>query len=189
MDYILASASPRRQELLKFVVDDFKCIPANIAETVPDNIDNQSVPEFLAVKKAKYVAENNPDTVVIGSDTSVIIGDIILGKPKNKKEAEEMLRLLSGNIHTVVTGCAVFFNNKSISFSEKTSVEFYPLTQKLIDEYILSGEPMDKAGAYGIQGKGCLLVKRIDGDFFNVMGLPVASLYRKLKQFEALITL
>lgn len=181
---ILASASPRRQELLKLIFNDFSVEPANIDETVRKSIELEQYPEYLALKKARYIAENHPiDCMVIGSDTGVFIDNIMLGKPENEQQAKEMLKLLSGKTHKVITGCSIFCKGKNISFSEVTEVEFYRLTDKEIDEYIATGEPMDKAGAYGIQGKGALLVKRINGDYYNVMGLPVGALRQKLKMF------
>lgn len=179
---ILASASPRRQELLKLIFDDFTVEPADIDETVRKTIELEQYPEYLALKKSRHIAEKHPiDNVVIGCDTGVFINDIMLGKPKDKEQAREMLKILSGRTHKVITGCSIFYKGQNISFSEVTEVEFYHLTDSEIDEYIATGEPMDKAGAYGIQGKGALLVKRIKGDFYNVVGLPVAALKQKLK--------
>ncbi len=181
---ILASASPRRQELLKLIFDDFTVEPADIDETVRKTIELEQYPEYLALKKSRHVAEKRPvDDVVIGCDTGVFIDDIMLGKPSDKQQAKEMLRLLSGKTHKVITGCSIFYKGQNISFSEVTEVEFYHLTDREIDEYIATGEPMDKAGAYGIQGKGALLVKKINGDYYNVVGLPVGTLKQKLKMF------
>lgn len=181
---ILASASPRRQELLKLIVDDFKVEPANIDETVRRTIELEQYPEYLALKKSRHIAEKNHfNDIVIGCDTGVFIGDIMLGKPGNREQAKEMLKLLSGKTHKVITGVSIFYKGQNISFSSVTDVEFYHLTDADIDEYIDSGEPMDKAGAYGIQGRGALLVKRIKGDFYNVVGLPVGELKQKLKMF------
>ena len=181
---ILASASPRRQELLKLIFDDFTVEPADIDETVRKSIELEQYPEYLALKKSRHIAEQHPvDDVVIGCDTGVFINDIMLGKPKDKEQAKEMLKILSGRTHKVITGCSVFYKGQNISFSEVTEVEFYHLTDSEIDEYIATGEPMDKAGAYGIQGKGALLVKKIKGDYSNVVGLPVGALKQKIKMF------
>ena len=178
---VLASASPRRQELLKLIFDDFTVEPSDIDETVRRSIELEQYPEYLALKKSRHVAEKNHfDDIVIGCDTGVFIGDIMLGKPKDKEQAREMLKLLSGKTHRVITGVSIFYKGQNISFSEVTEVEFYNLTDIDIDEYIAAGEPMDKAGAYGIQGKGALLVKRIKGDFYNVVGLPVGELKQKI---------
>lgn len=183
MKIILASASPRRQELLKYIVPDFDIIPADIDETLPDDISSDKAAEYLAVKKAEHISEQYLDNLVIGSDTVVIIGGEILGKPSDKADAERMLHKLSGQVHTVVTGVCLSMNGRSESFSKETKVRFYPLTDKEILDYISTGEPMDKAGAYGIQGFGSVLIEGIEGDFFNVMGLPVASLKRKMEGF------
>ena len=181
---ILASASPRRQELLKLIYDEFEVIPADIDETVRRSIELEQYPEYLALKKSRHIAEKRPVTdVVIGCDTGVFIDDMMLGKPEDAEQAAKMLKLLSGRVHKVITGCSVFYNGQNISFSETTEVEFFRLSDKDIAEYIATGEPMDKAGAYGIQGKGALLVKRINGDYYNVVGLPVGALKQKMKMF------
>lgn len=180
---ILASASPRRQELLRLITDNFECIPADVEEIVPDGIDILKRAEYLAEIKCKAVAKAHRESIVIGSDTVVIADDTMLGKPKSVEDAFEMLRLLQGREHIVVTGCCICKGEKTVSFSDKTAVEFYPLTDGEILEYIKTNEPFDKAGAYGIQGKGALLVKGIRGDYYNVMGLPVALLYRRFREF------
>ncbi len=187
MKYILASASPRRKELLKFVVSEFECMPSDIEEILPKGINPLSSPEFLAVQKALHISKQNPEDIVIGSDTSVFLGDIMLGKPKDYNDAKMMLRLLSCNTHKVVTGCAICKGNTTYSFSEISLVEFYALDDSEIEEYLKTEEYKDKAGAYGIQGYGSSLVKKIDGDFFNIVGLPVARLKRELKNFEDLL--
>ncbi len=187
MKYILASASPRRQELLKFVIENFTCLPADIEEILPKGINPLSAPEFLAVQKALHVSKSNPGDTVIGSDTAVFLGDIMLGKPKNRQDAKMMLKLLSGNTHKVVTGCAICKDKKTYSFSVTSFVEFFQLTDKEIEDYLDTEEYKDKAGAYGIQGFGSTLVKKIDGDFFNIVGLPIARLKRELENFEKLL--
>ena len=184
-EIILASASPRRQELLKYIVPEFRVIPADIDETIPDNISPEKSAEFLAVKKAKHISAENPESIVIGSDTVVIIDGEILGKPRDASDAERMLRKLSGRTHAVITGVCISCGNITDSFSCKTGVKFFTLTDGEIHDYIATGEPMDKAGAYGIQGKGCLLAESIEGDFFNVVGLPVSLLKRRLEKFLA----
>ncbi len=178
---ILASASPRRQELLKLITEDFAVVPSDIDETVPDTIAVECRPEYLAVKKARHIFENGYEKdVVIGCDTGVVIDGKMLGKPMDAADAKAMLKSLSGRTHKVITGCCICKNGVQKSFSQVTEVEFYPLSEDDIDNYIATGEPMDKAGAYGIQGKGSLLVKSINGDYFNVVGLPVALLNQKL---------
>ena len=180
---ILASASPRRKELLKLLFDDFTVEPADIDETVTKDIDLVKYPEYLALKKSRHIFEHgHMSDTVIGCDTGVFIDGIMLGKPEDKAQAKEMLRLLSGRTHKVITGCSIFHNGANISFSETTMVEFYPLTDEDIEKYIATGEPMDKAGAYGIQGRGATLVKGIKGDYYNVVGLPVGVLNQKLKK-------
>ena len=179
---ILASASPRRQELLKILFDNFIVEPADIDETVRKSIELEQYPEYLAVKKARHIAEkHSPEDMIIGCDTGVFIDTLMLGKPDNTEQAKEMLTLLSGRTHKVITGCCIMHKGKTENITKVTEVEFYRLTPDDIDEYIQTGEPMDKAGAYGIQGKGSLLVKRINGDYFNVVGMPVAELKQKLK--------
>ena len=180
---ILASASPRRQELLKYIIPEFEVKPADIDETLPEDVLTEKAAEFLAVQKAKHTAKLYPECVVIGSDTVVIIDSKILGKPADKTDAERMLKLLSGRTHKVVTGVCIARGEKTDSFSCETKVTFYPLSQEEIRDYIATGEPMDKAVAYGIQGYGSVLTEGIEGDFFNVMGLPVAMLKRRLEKF------
>ncbi len=180
---ILASASPRRRELLKLIFSDYTCIAADIPEIVPDGILNEKAPEYLARLKAEHIAKSYKDALVIGADTSVLLNDKILGKPKNIDDAREMLASLSGNIHKVITGCALCYKGKTVSFSAVTEVEFYELSETEIEEYIKTDEPYDKAGGYGIQSKGGLFVKKINGDYFNVVGLPVANLNKYIKSF------
>ena len=189
MNFILASQSPRRQELLKYVIDNFECLPADIEEILPKGIDPLFAPEYLSVQKCVHIAKQHPTHFVIGSDTAVFLGDIMLGKPKNREHAKTMLKMLSGNTHKVITGCAFCFDSKTYSFSDTSLVEFYTLSESEIDEYLDTGEYADKAGAYGIQGFGSVLVRRIEGDFFNIVGLPVARLKREMQKFiENVIT-
>lgn len=184
---ILASASPRRKDLLKLVVNDFCIEPADIEESVTEDIEIEKYPEYLAQKKAAHIYYNShKDDVVIGCDTGVFIDGQMLGKPQNAADAKKMLAKLSGKVHQVITGVSVYSKGQCISFSHITEVEFFELYDKEIDDYISTGEPMDKAGAYGIQGRGALLVKGICGDYFNVVGLPVAQLSRMLKQMNVL---
>ena len=179
---ILASASPRRQELLKMIFTDFTVLPADIDETVEEGVDLLLHPEYLAVKKAGHIHREYYNDLVIGSDTGVFVDGEMLGKPQDFDDAVNMLKRLSGRTHKVITGCAVFYKDKMVSFSQTTLVVFYPLSDKEIEDYVKTGEPMDKAGAYGIQGLGAMLVKGIKGDFYNVIGLPVAQLKRELEK-------
>ena len=183
---ILASRSPRRQELIANIISDFSVVASDAEEVLPEGVAPEDAPAYLAKLKAQAVAADYPDDVVIGADTVVILDGEVLGKPRDRDDAVRMLRGLSGKTHTVVTGCAIVKNGQITSFSDITRVEFYPLDDREIMEYIATGEPFDKAGAYGIQGRGCVLVKRIEGDFFNVMGLPVARLKRELEKAGAL---
>ncbi len=186
MSIILASQSPRRRELLGIINPNFSVIPSNVEEIVPDNVGVMDSPEYLAKIKAQDIAKSHPDDIVIGADTSVILGNVILGKPKDRKNAYEMLKMLSGNTHSVVTGCAIVMGEKTVSFSVKSEVEFYSLTDDEINAYLDTDEPYDKAGSYGIQAKGALLVKEIRGDYFNIVGLPIGELNRHLKKFDVL---
>ena len=179
---ILASASPRRRELLTLAGVNFSVKCADADETLPQGISPREAVELLAQKKAAAVALSHADCAVIGADTVVSVQGKILGKPADYDEAFEMLSLLSGKAHSVYTGVCIVFGGERVVFSEKTDVTFYELTDDEIDEYIKTNECYDKAGAYGIQGRGCTLVKKINGDYFNVVGLPVAKTVRELKK-------
>lgn len=180
---ILASKSPRRQELIRRITDDIEVIVSEVDEVLPPAITPEEAPVYLSIIKAKAVAAEHPDILVVGADTVVILDGQILGKPRDREDAIGMLASLSGRVHTVVTGCTLILGDKTRSFGESTRVEFYPLTDREIEEYVATGDPFDKAGSYGIQGKGCLFVRGIEGDFFNVMGLPVGRLNRELRAF------
>lgn len=186
-EIILASGSPRRQELLKLITEDFEICPVDADETIPDGMPVEMAAAFLADLKASSCAKLFPDKIIIGCDTVVIHDDEIMGKPRNHEDAFRMLRKLSGEVHSVLTGVSLYYNTQTTVFTTETKVEFYLLSDEEINAYLATGEPFDKAGAYGIQGKGSLLVRAIEGDYFNVVGLPVASLARNLKQFETLI--
>lgn len=191
INVILASASPRRQDLLQLIFDDFYISPADVDENIeaPENVEKFS--EQLACLKARAVEEKNFGCFVIGCDTSVIVEDIILGKPKDKEECRKMIKLLSGRKHKVVTGCCLRLNGRECSFSDTTIVEFYPVTDEEIENYLSVKEErssvkyqwQDKAGGYGIQGAAGLFVKGIEGDYNNVVGMPVALLNREIKKF------
>lgn len=184
MSLILASASPRRKELLSCITEDFKVIPAKNEEKIDPALSPDQAVIYVAGQKAEEVSALYPKDIVIGADTTVFCQNIPLGKPKDSDDAKEMLKMLSGKVHKVITAAVIAVGGKAVrSFAEETEVEFYPLSEKEIDLYVKSGEPMDKAGAYGIQGKGSLLIKGIKGDYYNVMGLPVSRLYRELTAF------
>ncbi len=182
MKLILASQSPRRKELLSLLGVDFTVSPADCDEALPEGTPAAQAAELLAVRKAAVLAKQNPEAVVIGADTTVIVEDTILGKPGDRDECCAMLKLLSGRTHTVCTGVAIFWAGKSISFTEQTTVTFFPLSEDEINAYADTDEPYDKAGAYGIQGKAGLFVSGIHGDYNNVVGLPAAKLNRYLKK-------
>lgn len=183
MAVILASASPRRRELLGWVCPDFTVIPSNCEETLPQDCPVPLAAQTLAAQKAEDVAKKHTDDVVIGCDTVVVSDNRVLGKPKDSADCKRMLRALSDRKHTVYTGVCICQNGRSRSFSSSADVWFFPLTDEEIDAYIATGEPFDKAGGYGIQGKGGLLVERIDGDYYAIVGLPVAALKRELERF------
>ena len=183
MALILASSSPRRQELLRLITADFTVCPAAVDESLPPALSVREAAQFLARKKALAVAAEHPTTVVLGSDTTVVLGDTILGKPQVPERAAEMLRMLSGKTHLVITGVALAQGTKVSAFQTETEVTFYPLTETQIQRYVATGEPLDKAGGYGIQGYGALLVEKLVGDYYGVVGLPVAPTARKLAQF------
>lgn len=177
---ILASGSPRRRELLSLITDEFEVFVSGCDEFIPEGTPAEKVPGILAKQKALAVAKLRPEDTVIGSDTVVVLNGRIFGKPKDEEDAHAMLKALSGRKHFVYTGVAVAEKGEVRSFVQKTEVEFYELSDETIDKYIETLEPMDKAGSYGIQGKGSVLVKGIVGDYFNVMGLPVAETARFL---------
>lgn len=177
---ILASASPRRQELLRLITEEFTVCPADADETLPDGLSIERQIETLAERKAADVAGKNPDCAVIGSDTMVVVDGKPLGKPADAADARRMLRLLSGRAHEVITGLAVLSPAGNRIGHRTTRVNFRRLTDAEIDRYIATGEPLDKAGAYGIQGRGATLITGIEGDYFSVVGLPVELLYTML---------
>ena len=182
MAIILASASPRRRELLKFITEDFTVKVSDAEEITDPALSAEETVKSLAVIKGEAVAEGFPEDTVISADTIVVLDGEILGKPKDEEDAFRMLSSLSGRTHEVFTGVCVLHSGRRLVFAERTEVSFFPLSEDEIRAYIATGEPADKAGAYGIQGKGCTLVKAISGDYNNVVGLPVAGLNRLLKE-------
>ena len=195
---ILASQSPRRKELLEQIGLEFEICPAKGEEIITKTIPEEVVME-LSKQKAEEVAAmvssfgeahkditTPSDILVIGADTVVAYDGKILGKPVDEADAKRMLTMLSGNIHSVFTGVTLVLIDKSgrageLVFYEKTDVKMYPMTEAEIDRYIATGEPMDKAGSYGIQGKCAIYIEKIDGDYNNVVGLPIARIYQELK--------
>lgn len=184
MNIILASASPRRRELLTMLgLSDFKVIPANGDEIFPIGMPPGEAAAEVSLKKAEEVAQKcNTDDIIIAADTIVTLGGEIMGKPADEDNAYSMLSRLSGHTHKVYTGVTVIRGHEIVSGYESTHVRFRELTDREIRAYINTGEPMDKAGAYGAQGIGALFVEGIDGDFFNVMGLPLCRLSKMLKK-------
>ena len=173
---VLASASPRRRDLLNLIGIAHEVRPANIDETMRPREAPRRYAERLAREKASAIATRDPDLVTIGADTVVVINRKVLGKPADADDAARMLRMLSGREHTVITAVAVSRGRKLRSAIEEVRVKFRRLRDDEIDAYIAMGEPMDKAGAYGIQGYGATIVERIEGDYFAVMGLPLVRL-------------
>jgi septum formation protein len=181
---ILASASPRRQELIKLIFDSVEILPADCDETLPEGIGAREAVEYLSRIKNEATAKlTEKENLVVSADTVVSVDNEILGKPIDKEDARRMISLLSGKVHQVYTGVTISLNGKAKTFSEKTDVEFFDLTEEEIEEYISSKEPYDKAGAYGIQGKAGLLIKGINGDYYNVVGFPIARLKREIEDF------
>lgn len=192
---VLASASPRRRELLNLIGIAHEVRPANINETLRPRETPRRHVERLAREKASAIAKRDPDLITIGADTIVVINRKVLGKPTDVADAARMLALLSGREHVVTTAVAVSRGKKLRSAVEEVRVKFRRLREDEIEAYIATGEPMDKAGAYGIQGYGATIVERIEGDYFSVMGLPVVRLIGLLRdvgvryQFGSLSTL
>jgi septum formation protein len=185
MDIILASQSPRRRELLgQMGLKGFKITSPDVDETVDENLHPSMVVEELSLRKAKAVAAHaDQDDLIIAADTVVALEGTVLGKPSDEGDAFTMLSALSGNRHYVYTGVTVIQGDKTVTQHEVTTVTFRDVEPEEIDNYIATGEPMDKAGAYGIQGLGSLFISGIDGDYFNVMGLPIYRLGRILAEF------
>lgn len=182
---VLASGSPRRRELLgQMGIEDFEVLPAQGEETAPEGLAPDALVARLALQKAREVAALRPEATVIGADTVVALDGQVLGKPSDEEEAREMLSALSGRRHQVYTGMAVLSGGQAFTHVECTQVEFRPLTAEEIAAYVATGESMDKAGAYGIQGRACVFIRGIQGDYYNVVGLPVCALHELLAQLE-----
>ena len=192
MRVILASGSPRRKELLKQLVADFEVLPAKGSEIYTEQEPAKIVQQLAAQKAAEVessvVRQEEETMLVIGADTVVAFQGQILGKPADAKQAKEMLKTLASQVHQVYNGGAVNLiqqgKRQCLEFAECTNVRFYPMNEQEIEAYVQSGEPMDKAGAYGIQGIGGRFVEGIEGDYQNVVGLPMAKLYQVLKKID-----
>ena len=181
MSLILASASPRRRELLERFGVPFAVDPATGPEEVPPGAGPEETVLALSAAKARPAAARRPGALVLGADTVVVLDGAILGKPADEAEAFRMLSALSGREHRVLTGVTLVRDGTVLSGVEETLVRFRPLTEREIRAYIGSGEPMDKAGAYGVQGLASVFVERIEGDYFNVVGLPLCRLSKMLE--------
>jgi len=184
---ILASNSPRRHQLLKLITEDFVIKASDIEETLDEKVGINRAIEDLAYKKALFVFKNHPEDIIIGADTVVCLKNDILGKPKDREDAILMLKNLSDKTHLVITGVSIISKIASINFNVTTEVSFYDLSDKQIIDYVDNYQPFDKAGAYAIQDKAAVFVKEIKGDYYNIMGLPVARLNRELAMIEQLI--
>lgn len=191
---ILASASPRRRELLNQIGLEFEVMPGNMEEITKSQIPSQMVME-LSEGKAMDIFEKLPkeeqvSSIVIGADTIVAFEDQVMGKPENRSRAVEMLSCLQGNTHQVYTGVTLVGRKETgkelfkVSFFERTDVTMYPMSREEIEIYVDTGEPMDKAGAYGIQGRCAAFIKEIRGDYNNVVGLPIGRLYQEMKNLN-----
>jgi septum formation protein len=182
---ILASQSPRRKQLLEWAELDFDIVVEPTDESFPSNMAAEEVPIFIAAKKSDAVQHKLPGKIIIAADTIVVLGEEIINKPANRDEAIDMLQKLSGQQHRVITGVVINGNGKSISFSDITYVDFHPLTTEQIEFYVDQYKPYDKAGAYAIQEWiGVIGIKSINGDFYNVMGLPVSRVMKALEEFS-----
>ena len=184
MAVILASGSPRRKELMSHITDEFTVIVSDADESLPEGEGVEETVKNLALQKAQAVKLKCKETdIIISADTVVSCDGRILGKPNDEKEAYGMLKSLSGRTHAVYTGVCITKGDRTDVFAQKTLVEFYELSDEEINAYIATGDPFDKAGGYGIQSKGAVLVKGITGDYFNVVGFPVAEIHRRIKGF------
>jgi septum formation protein len=179
---VLASQSPRRRQLLELIGIKHEVRPSDIDESVNVGELPEQYAERVAREKASTASLAHPDALVVAADTIVVIDDVILGKPRDVIDAERMLAMLSGRTHTVMTAVAVSHGDRMASGVEIVDVTFVPLDDIQISEYVATGEPMDKAGAYGIQGYGATIVRRIDGDYFAVMGLSLVRLVALLRE-------
>ena len=181
----MASASPRRKELLEQIGLSFRVEPSNYQENIRFDLEPHDLARALSQEKARLVARNHRNALVIAADTFIVFEGKILGKPRTETEAKEMLETMSGKPHSVITGFTIMDadSNKTVSRAVETRVHLRKLGSNEIDAYVRSKEPLDKAGAYAIQGLGSVIVEKIEGDYFNVMGLPLSALAESLKEF------
>ncbi len=181
---ILASASPRRKEILELADIAFEIFPSQMEEIITKEKPEEVVMELAGQKAWDVWKQTSGSKMVIGADTVVAYDGRILGKPKDEEDAARMLSMLSGNTHEVYTGVSIIQNGQEHSFYEETKVKFYPLMQEEILKYVKTKEPMDKAGAYGIQGKAAPFIQGIEGDYYNVVGFPIARFLQEIKKLN-----
>ena len=184
MKFILASNSPRRKQLIQFLGIDFIVDPSHIQEVIDSSISNEELVMSLAYQKANDVSNRHNEAYVLGFDTLVVLDGSPLGKPKNRDEAFDMLRALSGKKHLVLTGVAIVKGDYKDLFYDHAEVIFNEMSNDEINEYLDTGEPFDKAGAYGIQGYGAKYIRYIKGDYYSVMGMPIQKLYNKIRDLK-----
>ncbi len=184
--FILASNSPRRRKYLSFLDIEYDVEPSDIEEVIDPALSPEVVAEDIAYDKAFDIFQKHPNEIVLGFDTIVVLDGEILGKPQDEKDAKRMIKALSGKCHKVITGCAIITEGQSRSFHSTTNVYVESLDDHEIDAYIATKEPMDKAGAYGLQGYFSKHVSAVEGDYFTVIGLPVSKLYKNLKAMKLL---
>ena len=177
---ILASASPRRKEILELADLKFDVMPSDAQEITTKTAQNEVVMELASIKAKDIYKKSEKQSMVVGADTVVAYQGQILGKPADEADAKRMLTMLSGQTHEVYTGVCVIEDGKTKTFYEETKVTFYEISDELIDRYIMTGEPMDKAGSYGIQGKAAVFIKGIEGDYYNVVGFPIARFLQEI---------
>lgn len=178
---ILASASPRRKEILELADLKFDIMPSNAQEITTKTAPNEVVMELASIKaKDIYNKKSEKQSMIVGADTVVAYQGQILGKPTDEADAKRMLTMLSGQTHEVYTGVCIIEDGKTKTFYEETKVTFYEISDEQIDHYIKTGEPMDKAGSYGIQGKAAVFIKGIEGDYYNVVGFPIARFLQEI---------
>ena len=177
---ILASASPRRKEILELADLEFDVMPSDAQEITTKTAPNEVVMELASIKAKDIYKKSEKQSMIVGADTVVAYQGQILGKPTDEADAKRMLTMLSGQTHEVYTGVCVIEDGKTKTFYEETKVTFYEISDEQIDYYIKTGEPMDKAGSYGIQGKAAVFIKGIEGDYYNVVGFPIARFLQKI---------
>ena len=177
---ILASASPRRKEILELADLKFDVMPSDAQEITTKTAPNEVVMELASIKAKDIYKKSEKQSMIVGADTVVAYQGQILGKPTDEADAKRMLTMLSGQTHEVYTGVCIIEDGKTKTFYEETKVTFYEISDEQIDRYIKTGEPMDKAGSYGIQGKAAVFIKGIEGDYYNVVGFPTARFFQEI---------